>query len=83
MSLDPHWYSSIYGLIFFAGQALSALCFAIVVAWLLAGRAPLAGVLTRKHFHDYGKLLLAFVMFWAYLSISQFLIMWRATSRKR
>ena len=78
MSLDPHWYSSLYGPIFFTGQGLSALCFAIVVAWLLAGQAPLAGVFAAKHFHDYGKLLLAFVMFWTYLSISQFIIMWQA-----
>lgn len=78
MSLDPHWYSSLYGPIFFTGQALSALCFAIIVTWLLAGRAPLAGVATAKHFHDFGKLLLAFVMFWSYLSISQFIILWQA-----
>lgn len=78
MSLDPHWYSSLYGPIFFTGQALSGLAFTIVVAWLLAGTPPLAGVLTPAHFHDYGKLLLAFVMFWTYLSISQFIILWQA-----
>lgn len=78
MSLDPHWYSSLYGLIFITGQGIAALCFAILIAFLLAGRAPMAAVLSTKHFHDYGKLLLAFVMFWTYLSISQYIIIWQA-----
>jgi len=78
MSLDAHWYSSVFSLIFMTGQGLSALAFAIVVAHLLASRAPLAGLLGKKHFHDYGKLLLAFVMFWTYLAISQFIISWQA-----
>jgi hypothetical protein len=76
MSLDPHWFSSLYGLWFFAGMGLSGLTFVIVVAYWLAGREPMASVMTARHFHDYGKLFFAFVMLWAYLSFSQFLLIW-------
>jgi hypothetical protein len=76
MSLEPHWYSTIYGLLFIVGQALSALAFAIVVAALLADRKPFSDVLTPGHFHDLGNLLLAFVMLWAYVTFSQYLIIW-------
>jgi hypothetical protein len=76
MSLDPHWQSSLYGLWFFAGLALSGLCFCVVIANWLRQRAPLAGLITRQHFHDYGKLFFAFTMLWAYLSFSQFLLIW-------
>jgi Ni/Fe-hydrogenase subunit HybB-like protein len=76
MSLEPHWYSSLYGGLFAAGQLLSALAFTIVALALLRDREPLASALGKRHFHDFGKLLLAFVMLWAYLSFSQFLIIW-------
>jgi hypothetical protein len=76
MSLDPHWYSTIFGLLTVVGQGLSALAFTIAVLALIASSGALAGSLTARHFHDLGKLLLAFVMLWAYLSFSQFLIIW-------
>jgi len=76
MSLQPRWFSTIYGIYFIGGQALAALAFAIVVALFLAGREPMEKVLTPHYFHDYGKLMLAFVMLWAYFSFSQFLIIW-------
>lgn len=76
MSLDPHWFSTIYGILWMVGQVLTALAFVIVALRLLANQEPLAGVLTRSHFHDLGNLLLAFVMLWAYVSFSQFLIIW-------
>jgi hypothetical protein len=76
MSLDPHWYSTIYGLILVVGQALSALSFAVAVLALLLTREPMTSVLTTRHFHALGKLMLAFVMLWAYFSFSQFLIIW-------
>lgn len=76
MSIDPHWYSTIYSLIFIAGNALAALAMCIVLLALLARRAPLSYVITRDHFQDMGNLLLAFTMLWAYMSFSQFLIMW-------
>ena len=76
MSLDPHWQSSLFGLWFFAGLGLSGLTFSVVVANWLRQRAPMAGVLRPQHFHDYGKLFFAFTMLWAYLSFSQFLLIW-------
>lgn len=78
MSLDPEWYSTIFGILFMGGWGLSALSFTIAVAVLLANREPLRGVLQARHFHDLGKLLLAFVMLWAYFNLSQFLIIWWA-----
>ena len=76
MSLDPHWYSTIFGVIVMGGQALSALAFAVAVLFLLREHEPLRGVVQPAHLHDLGKLLLAFVMLWAYFSFSQFLIVW-------
>jgi hypothetical protein len=76
MSLQPHWYSTIYGVYLMGSQALSALAFVIAFALYLSRRAPMAGVLQPRHFHDWGKLFLAFVMLWAYFSFSQFLIIW-------
>ena len=76
MSLQPHWFSTIYGVYFVGGHGLSALAFLIVVALYLSRREPLSAALQPRHFHDYGKLFLAFVMLWAYFSFSQFLIIW-------
>jgi hypothetical protein len=76
MSLEPHWFSTIYGLIVMAGWGLSALAFAISIAVCLGRRAPMDHVFQPHHFHDHGKLLLAMVMLFAYFSFSQFLIIW-------
>ena len=76
MSLEPHWYSTIYGLMFMVGDAISALAFATILAGCLAEREPLAALAAPEQFHDLGNLLLALVMLWAYLSLSQFLIIW-------
>ncbi|MBZ0112846.1 MAG: hypothetical protein K8J08_10325 [Thermoanaerobaculia bacterium] len=76
MSLDPHWFSSLYGLWFFTGAGLSGLAFTILVANWSAGHEPMSKVLVRSHFHDYGKLLFAFTMLWAYLAFSQMLLIW-------
>jgi hypothetical protein len=76
MSVDPHWYSTILGLLVVVGQGLAALALTISVLAIIASSGALAGQLTPRHFHDLGKLLLAFVMLWAYLSFSQFLIIW-------
>jgi hypothetical protein len=76
MSLEPHWFSTMYGVLFIAGQGLSAFAFIVVVLVLLAERAPLSGYVAARHYHDLGKLMLAFVMFWAYVSFSQYLIIW-------
>jgi hypothetical protein len=76
MSLDPHWYSTIYGMIFMVNQTLSAMALVIVLLARFREESPFAGVVRPEAFHDLGKLLLAFVMLWAYLNFSQFLIIW-------
>jgi len=77
MSLDPHWYSTIFGFILVAGQGLASLALIIAVLAALSDVEPLATYLNpRLHFLDLGKLLLAFVMLWTYFSFSQLLIIW-------
>ncbi len=76
MSLDPHWFSTIMGFIFMGGHGLIALAFTSVVAAALARRAPMDHVFRPSHFHDVGKLMLAFVLLWAYFNFSQFLIIY-------
>ncbi len=76
MSLSPHWASTIYGFLFVVGQLISSMALMIAVVVLLARAEPLAGILQKRHLHDLGKLLLAFVMLWAYFDFSQLLIIW-------
>jgi hypothetical protein len=76
MSLEPHWFSTVFGLSFMVGQVLTAFPFVIAMTAYLSGRKPMSAAVTAGHFHDLGKLTLAFVMLWAYLSFSQFLIIW-------
>jgi hypothetical protein len=78
LSVNPHWFSTIWGMLYAGGQGLSAFAFGIIVLLMLAQTAPLNKVLTNHHFHDLGKLMFAFLMLWAYLSFSQFLIIWSA-----
>ncbi len=76
MSLEPHWYSTIYGAMFGMGQVLSGFAFAVAVVALLAARKPLSDLLGRQQLRDLGSLMMAFVMVWAYLSFMQFLLIW-------
>jgi hypothetical protein len=78
MSLDPHWFSTLFGLWFMVGQALTALAFTITIAFLVSRDGRMKDVITTEKFHDYGKLLFAFIMLWGYLTYSQFLIIWAA-----
>lgn len=78
MSVNAHWFSTIWGMLYIGGQGLSAFAFGITVLVMLSQTAPLNKVLTTHHFHDLGKFLFAFLMLWAYLSFSQFLIIWSA-----
>jgi hypothetical protein len=78
MSMEPHWFSTMYGFLFVIGQAIMGLALAIIVARRLSKEAPMADVYNPGHFHDFGKLLFAFSMVWAYLAFSQFLIIWSA-----
>jgi hypothetical protein len=76
MSLNPEWFSTIYGLLFVAAWALSALAISIAMMAFIGRREPLGRVVRPNHFQDLGKLMLAFVMLWAYFSFSQYLIVW-------
>jgi hypothetical protein len=76
MSLDPKWYSSIYGIYFFESMALAALAFTALIAVILSRSKPLGDLFRKRDFHDYGNLLLAFIMLWGYFAFSQFLIIW-------
>ncbi len=76
MSLEPHWYSTIYAAMVVMGAVLSAFAFIVfIIAWLDAA-APLAQIMAPSLFNDLGSLLLAFVMIWAYLAFSQFLLIY-------
>ena len=78
MSLDPHWYSTMFGVIVIGGQGLGAIAFSILMVAALSDARPFRDVVTAAHLHDLGKLMLAFVMLWAYFSFSQFLIIYSA-----
>jgi hypothetical protein len=76
MSLEPQWYSTIYGMLWMVIQALCGLAFAITILATLPEGRPVSRVRVPANTHDLGNLLLAFVMLWAYLSFSQLLIIW-------
>jgi hypothetical protein len=76
MSLQARWISTIYGLLFVAGEALSAFCFVVIIETILSKRRPMSEYLNETEIHDHGKLILAFVMVWAYFNFSQWLIIW-------
>ena len=76
MTLDPRWFSTMWGLLFVAGWALSCFCFVVAILAYLSDKRPMEGVVGKRHFHDLGKLMLALVMVWAYFNFSQFLIIW-------
>ena len=76
MSLEPHWFSTMYGVIFVVGQVLSTLAFAIVASAWLRKHAPFDRWISGDHFHDLGNLMFAFLLLWAYAAFSQFLIIW-------
>jgi len=76
MSLESDWYSTIYGWMFTVGEVLLTFAFLVAVLVLLSKREPFSSFLTRQHYHDLGNLMLAFTMLWAYMSFSQFLIIW-------
>ncbi len=76
MSLDPKWFSTIFVIIFISGQFLSALALVSALLALLATHFSLEETIPAKVFHDLGSMLMAFVIFWTYVSFSQFLIIW-------
>ena len=76
MSLSPHWASTIYGFLFVAGQAISAMSLMIITVVMFSRSEPFSHIIQKRHLHDLGKLLFAFNMLWAYFSFSQLLIIW-------
>lgn len=78
MSLDPHWYSTIFGVYFFSGSLVGAFAFLAVTITAMRGMGLLTRVVSVEHFHDLGKLLFAFVAFWSYIGFSQYFLIWYA-----
>jgi hypothetical protein len=78
MSLDPHWHSTIYGFYVIAGQGLVAFAFVLAMTALLTRYQPLGRIVSVEHVHDLAKLMLAFLILWAYMAFSQGLIYWSA-----
>lgn len=78
MSLDPHWFSSIYGVLIMGGQGLTAIAVIVITLTWLSRREPLNTITVPQHFHDLANLMLAFVVLWAYFSFSQYLIIYSA-----
>ena len=78
MSLTPHWYSTMFGVYFFAGSFVGFIALLSVVAAAMRGAGLADTVISAEHLHDVGKFLFAFTAFWAYISFSQFFLMWYA-----
>lgn len=78
MSLDPRFTSTIFGILTLGGQGLSTLAFTILILAALSKAKPVSDVAEPDHFHDFGKLMLAFTMLWAYFNVSQLIIIWSA-----
>jgi hypothetical protein len=76
MSLDPKWWSTVWGMIFMVGEVLTAFCFTIWLLVKLAPIEPISKMFKIDYLHDFGKLMFAFVILWAYVSFSQWLIIW-------
>ncbi len=78
MSLDPHWFSTIFGVYFFAGSFWSGVAFICLMTILLQRMGVLRGVVSTEHYHDLGKWMFAFTVFWAYIAFSQYMLIWYA-----
>jgi hypothetical protein len=78
MSLDPHWFSTIFGVYYFAASVVAFFAVMPKVLWALQWRGILKNAITVEHYHDIGKLLFAFVVFWAYIAFSQYMLIWYA-----
>lgn len=78
MSLNPHWYSTIFGVYVFAGSFLAIISFVTIFSLYLRGKGIMKDTITVEHYHDYGKMLMAFLVFWGYIGFSQYFLMWYA-----
>ncbi|KXU34028.1 hypothetical protein AXK12_08345 [Cephaloticoccus capnophilus] len=77
-SLEYHWFSTMYGVWFFANCARGALSIGIVITLWLSARGDYQGILNKNHLHSIGQLMLAFTVFWAYVTFSQYFLIWNA-----
>jgi hypothetical protein len=78
MSLDPHWFSTMFGVYCFAGLFYANLASTCLLALYLRSKGKLNGILNENHLHDLGKFMFAFTVFWAYIGFSQFMLIWYA-----
>ena len=78
MAADPHWFSTMFGVYFFAGGFLGALCLITFIALLLKRGGMVDTEITVEHIQDLGKFMLGFTVFWAYISFSQYMLYWYA-----
>lgn len=76
MALDYHWFSTMWGVYIFSGTALSSMCVLVLIITALRGAGYFQGVISMEHYHIMGKLMLAFTIFWAYISFSQYMLIW-------
>jgi hypothetical protein len=78
MTLNPHWFSTMFGVCYFAGGFMSYLAFVILLAMWIGSKGYLREVITTEHYHDLGKLMFAFMVFWTYVNFSQYMLIWYA-----
>lgn len=78
MTIEPHWFSTMFGVYYFAGCAISIMALLALISMLLQRSGRITHSVTTEHYHDLGKLLFAFVFFWAYVAFSQFMLIWSA-----
>ncbi|MCC6671369.1 MAG: hypothetical protein IT458_09930 [Planctomycetes bacterium] len=78
MSLDPHWFSTMWGVYMFAGYVLSTIAVLTLACLFLQRQGYLRDAVNSEHYHDLGKLLFAFTVFWAYITFSQYMLIWYA-----
>jgi hypothetical protein len=78
MSLNPHWFSTMFGVYFFAGGMLSQYSFLVLLSLTLKKRGLIGSIFTREHYHDLGKWMFAFTFFWGYVAFAQYMLIWYA-----
>ena len=76
MSLEPAWFSTIFGVYYFSGAAVGFLAALVLAALVVQGSGRLTGTITAEHYHDLGKLLFGFVVWWGYIAFSQYMLIW-------
>ncbi|MBN8553962.1 MAG: hypothetical protein J0L93_00790 [Deltaproteobacteria bacterium] len=78
MSIEPHWFSTMFGVYFFAGFFQAGLAMIMILAWILYRRGTFQGFVSIDHFHDINRFVFGFSIFWAYIAFCQFMLIWYA-----